>query len=71
MPPYPPRVGVICDKCHFMRIEPSMVVRDLFYKYKTFDVKASDNRLEGLPKKIVLISFYAELILFKLCLMTP
>jgi hypothetical protein len=48
-----------------------MVVRDLFYKYKTFNVKASDNGLEGLPKKIVLISFYAELILFKLCLMTP
>ena len=67
MPPYPPRVGVNCDKCHFMRSEPSVVVRDLFYKYETY---VRGRRPEVLPKTEVLISFFAELILFKLCLIT-
>jgi hypothetical protein len=51
-----------------MRIEPAVVIRDLFFQYKKFDVVLSDTGSEFLPKKIVLITGYAKLVLFKICL---
>ena len=60
----PSEEGWQCDKCHHLRVEPAVVVRDLFLRYRTFGMD------EVKPKPKVLVEFIEKLLFFRLCLIT-
>lgn len=59
-PPYGPTDGTYCDKCHSIRSDIGLVLRDLFLKYKIKGEKV---------EKKVLIAGFLKFTIFKLCLL--
>ncbi|KAL7484086.1 hypothetical protein ACHAWX_000193, partial [Stephanocyclus meneghinianus] len=64
--PYPPTEGsnTACSKCHFIEFDGGLIAKDLFMKYKPFELGGAK------PIDIKLIEFYLKWVWFKFCLST-